>query len=111
MSSTEPKRRKRKATVSDDKDIDNKADRKRVQNRISQQCSREKQLARTRHLESVMDLVKSNASTTSSSHSNNAPAIEAHLKLITENEQLRDALFRMRKKLLSLSHMAATAAG
>lgn len=110
MSSTEPRRRKRKATVSDDKDIDNKADRKRVQNRISQQCLREKQLARTRHLESVMQLVKSNASTTSD-HSNIAPAMEAHLKLITENEQLRDALFRMRKKLLSLSHMAATAAG
>lgn len=36
--------------------------------------------------------------------------LDAHLKLIKENQAMEDALFRMRKKLLSLSSAAAMAA-
>ncbi|GAB7356239.1 hypothetical protein MBLNU459_g7056t1 [Dothideomycetes sp. NU459] len=106
MDPDQPRTRKRKAT----KEADNRADRKRVQNRISQQCLREKQLARTRQLESAMEIIKNSANQLADGHSPNAPAMEAQLKLIAENEQLREAVFRMRKKLLSLSHMAASAA-
>ncbi|GAB7354596.1 hypothetical protein MBLNU459_g5037t3 [Dothideomycetes sp. NU459] len=104
----ESKRRKRKASE-EKKESNGKEDRKRVQNRISQQCLREKQLARTRHLESVMNLIKSSTGT-AQGQSGNAAGMESQLKLISEIEQLREALFRMRKKLLSLSNMAAAAA-
>ncbi|KPM38348.1 hypothetical protein AK830_g8234 [Neonectria ditissima] len=83
-------------------------ERKRAQNRISQQCLREKNLAYTRHLESVVQAVKSvNEAGESDRYS---VLLEAHLKLVEENRVLKEALLNMRKKLLSLSNAATDAA-
>ncbi len=54
MSST-----KRKApTAPKDGSEHSRAQRKRVQNRISQKCHRERQAAHARHLESVVEVIK-----------------------------------------------------
>lgn len=37
--------------------------------------------------------------------------VRQHMKVIEEKRELEDALFRMRKKLLSISNSAAAAAG
>jgi hypothetical protein len=50
---------KRKAPTSPkDGNEASRAQRKRVQNRISQKCHRERQAAHARHLESVVDIIK-----------------------------------------------------
>jgi hypothetical protein len=40
-----------------------------------------------------------------------ATLLQSHMALMEENRCLEDALFRLRKKLLSLSNAASTAAG
>lgn len=89
--------------------------RKRAQNRISQQCHREKNTAYIRSLESTVELLQKAASCNNDGGERQkdgyATLVEAHLKLVKENQRLEEALFRLRKKLLSLSNSAATAAG
>ncbi|OCK83369.1 hypothetical protein K432DRAFT_347304 [Lepidopterella palustris CBS 459.81] len=102
--------RSRKRKASTDKPSDARADRKRVQNRISQQCLREKQLAHTRQLESFLEIIKTSNDETKNNEDRYSTLLDAHLKLIEEKRQLEDALFRLRKRLLSLSNIASTAA-
>ena len=85
-----------------------RAARKRVQNRISQKCIREKQLAQSQHLASFLDLIQ--ASRKGGDGSQTA-LIESHLKLLEENQKMKTSLLRMRKKMLSLSNSARTTAG
>ncbi|KAI9834057.1 MAG: hypothetical protein M1819_003342 [Sarea resinae] len=90
-----------------------RAVRKRAQNRISQQCFREKQLAHTRQLESFIAAIKETNETNETRADGQVmrqPLLNAHLSLIEENQRMRDALLRMRKKFLSLSSAAAAAA-
>jgi hypothetical protein len=42
---------------------------------------------------------------------NHTALMKAHLKLLEENQQIKAALLRMRKKLLSISNSAAATAG
>jgi hypothetical protein len=44
-------------------------------------------------------------------HKRNEALVACNLKLIEQNRQLQDALFRMKKKLMGLSNMATAAAG
>jgi len=107
---TTPITRARKRKTPSDKPSDTRADRKRVQNRISQQCLREKQLAHTRQLESFLEIIKSSNDESKNNEDRYSTLLDAHLKLIEEKRQLEDALFRLRKRLLSLSNIASTAA-
>ncbi|KAI8408905.1 hypothetical protein FOFC_11855 [Fusarium oxysporum] len=76
------------------------SERKRAQNRISQQCLREKNITYIRNLEETIDLLQKVA--TGSDPQDRYPVLlDAHLKLIAENRKLEDALLRLRKKLLS----------
>ncbi|KAM6527578.1 hypothetical protein FALCPG4_008634 [Fusarium falciforme] len=84
--------------------------RKRAQNRISQQCLREKNLAYVRSLEETVSLLQQ-AVASGDQGSRYANLLEIHLKLMEENRRLQDALLRLRKKLLSLSNAASAAAG
>ncbi|KAJ4234152.1 hypothetical protein NW757_013637 [Fusarium falciforme] len=83
--------------------------RKRAQNRISQQCLREKNLAHVRSLEEIVALLQQ-AVASGDQGSRYANLLETHLKLMEENRRLQDALLRLRKKLLSLSNAASAAA-
>ncbi|KAL6364092.1 hypothetical protein LRP88_03525 [Fusarium phalaenopsidis] len=84
--------------------------RKRAQNRISQQCLREKNIAHVRSLEETVALLQQ-AVASGDQGSRYATLLETHLKLMEENRRLQDALLRLRKKLLSLSNAASAAAG
>ncbi|KAI8671950.1 hypothetical protein NCS56_00657200 [Fusarium sp. Ph1] len=83
--------------------------RKRAQNRISQQCLREKNIAHVRSLEETVALLQQ-AVASGDQGSRYATLLETHLKLMEENRRLQDALLRLRKKLLSLSNAASAAA-
>ena len=89
--------------------------RKRAQNRTSQQCLREKNLAYVRSLEDTVQLLQSAIASdnddTEGQQDRYTKLLEAHLKQMKENQALRDALLRLRKKLLSFSNAAAAAAG
>ncbi|KAH8588871.1 hypothetical protein B0O99DRAFT_638169 [Bisporella sp. PMI_857] len=100
-------RRKRAKTNHNNDDGTN---RKRIQNRISQRCLRERQQAHSRQAETYIDLMSSIAREGDDDESRNQPMFNAHMNLLDENRRLYDALFRMKKKLLSLSNMAAMAA-
>lgn len=78
---------------------------KRIQNRNSQKCYREKQLSYVRTLE---DIVNGVGGTTGGAV---GPVGEGELKLIRKNKELQDALLRLRKKFLSLSTAAMVGAG
>ena len=82
---------KRKASAK----TEQQRERKRLQNRISQKCSREKQVGYIRHLEQFIESIK---------QSEGSAATEAaeRLRLIRENQALRASLLHMRKRLLSL---------
>lgn len=82
--------------------------RKRTQNRIAQQCLRERRAASSRHMDNVFNTMKFASEADQSQRF--AVLLEAHMKLVKENELMEDALFRLRKKLLSLSNAAAMAA-
>jgi hypothetical protein len=99
-------------TLNPDADEQERTQRRRIQNRISQQCVRERRLARAKQLESLKTMIKTslNPSTATPEPSQNA-LLSAQLELTNENKELKDALLRMRKKLLSLSSAAAAAAG
>ncbi|PGH11598.1 hypothetical protein AJ80_07068 [Polytolypa hystricis UAMH7299] len=83
---------------------------KRAQNRTSQQCLRERQQAHTRHLESLVELMMASQPDGEGPEKQNQALMASNLKLIEQNRQLQDALFRMKKKFLGLSNMAAAAA-
>ncbi|KAF4945235.1 hypothetical protein FGADI_12095 [Fusarium gaditjirri] len=85
------------------------SERKRAQNRISQQCLREKNLTYIRNLEETIELLQKVA-TDSDSQGRYSVLLDAHLKLIAENRKLEDALLRLRKKLLSFGQAATAAA-
>ena len=81
--------------------------RKRTQNRISQQCLREKQVAQSQRSTLFQDLLNE-------SHGKgniNSRLIDEGLRLMQENREMKEALLRMRKKMLSLSNSAAAVAG
>ncbi|KAH8901433.1 hypothetical protein GQ53DRAFT_835227 [Thozetella sp. PMI_491] len=104
------RRRKRARNVSrsEPTQAHEQAERKRTQNRISQQCARERQAAYTRHLESLVEAVRN--SSDEDSESKYARLLRAHLKLMDEKLELEDALSRFRQKMLSFGTMAITAA-
>ncbi|KNA98518.1 hypothetical protein FOXG_02854 [Fusarium oxysporum f. sp. lycopersici 4287] len=85
------------------------SERKRAQNRISQQCLREKNITYIRNLEETIDLLQKVA-TGSDPQDRYSVLLDAHLKLIAENRKLEDALLRLRKKLLSFGQAANAAA-
>ncbi|KAF5599925.1 copper-transporting ATPase 2 [Fusarium pseudoanthophilum] len=95
---------KRKATNALDP-----TERKRAQNRISQQCLREKNITYIRNLEETIELLQKVA-TGSDPQDRYSVLLDAHLKLIAENRKLEDALLRLRKKLLSFGQAATAAA-
>lgn len=75
---------------------------KRIQNRNSQKCYREKQLSYVRTLENIVNSVGGAPGGTVG---------EGELRLIRKNKELQDALLRLRKKFLSLSTAAMIGAG
>ncbi|QGI97253.1 hypothetical protein CEK26_010322 [Fusarium fujikuroi] len=85
------------------------SERKRAQNRISQQCLREKNITYIRNLEETIELLQKVA-TGSDPQDRYSILLDAHLKLISENRKLEDALLRLRKKLLSFGQAATAAA-
>lgn len=87
---------------------DTRANRKRAQNRLSQQCVREKRRAQSKHLDLLTTVIRSSTSDEAESQES---LVFAQLELVKENEELKDALLRLRKKLLSVSTAAAAAAG
>ncbi|KAF5688648.1 hypothetical protein FDENT_4733 [Fusarium denticulatum] len=95
---------KRKATNALDP-----TERKRAQNRISQQCLREKNITYIRNLEETIELLQKVA-TGSDPQDRYSVLLNAHLKFIAENRKLEDALLRLRKKLLSFGQAATAAA-
>ena len=102
------RRRASKRGASDEKEAESdRAARKRVQNRISQKCIREKQAAQTQHLAAFWEMIQSSRN---SNGDNSTALMEAHLKLLEDNQKMKTALLRMRKKLLSISNSAAAAA-
>jgi hypothetical protein len=107
--------RKRKTSVPIDIDDDaaeqRKRDKKRVQNRLSQQCYREKQASYIKQLERFVENVQSAGSGSAGSPSQLEGMQKKQLRLMKENQELREAILRLRKKLLSLSTAASTSAG
>jgi len=87
--------------------IEDRKSRKRVQNRIAQQCAREKQAAYSKQFGTLAGIIK--LSTTTERES--TESLNVQLALIEENNKLRDALLRMRKKMLSLSSALGGVAG
>ncbi|KAL7916779.1 hypothetical protein GGI35DRAFT_485940 [Trichoderma velutinum] len=81
--------------------------RRRVQNRISQQCRRERGSAKARHLHRLA-IVQSMS--TMNYEDRYSALLQEHLKLIDDNESLREALLGLRKRFLSLSAAATAAA-
>ncbi|KAJ6281744.1 hypothetical protein J3E71DRAFT_361890 [Bipolaris maydis] len=78
---------------------------RRAQNRIARQYLRERRAASSRHADRISDTMQIIAEP-----ERLTMLLEAQAKLTKENQRMEDALFRMRKKLLSLSNAAATAA-
>jgi len=85
--------------------IDNEQEQKRIkkraQNRLSQRCIREKQLIRIHQLERRLSLLEGRG---------NQDPVAMNAQLLQENEELRDNLQEIRKKLLSIGNMVTTAA-
>ncbi|KAF5004431.1 hypothetical protein FDECE_9069 [Fusarium decemcellulare] len=100
--------RKRKAS-SEKSASDHVADKKRTQNRISQQCLRGKQAAYLRQMESFIDVLKANTDT-EDEDTRYSRLLKAHLDLLDEQKNCESALFRLRHKLLSLGTLANSAA-
>ncbi|KAM5527664.1 heavy metal translocating p-type atpase [Fusarium oxysporum f. sp. phaseoli] len=88
--------------------LSSKNARKRAQNRISQKCRRERDSAKARHLQNALAAIQS------ASNMNNkdqySVLLQAYLELIDDNETLRETVLGFRKRFLSLSNAAATAA-
>lgn len=88
-----------------------KVDRKKAQNRISQQCLREKQLATTKHMNSMLNALQGSRASSKDDRQDDGALLESHLELIEQNKRLIEAVLRLRKKLLLLSASANAAAG
>ena len=88
---------------------DAKNARKRAQNRLSQQCRRERISARKRHLQHALAPIQS--ASDMNYKDQHSVLLQAHMKLIDENECLWESLFGLRKRFFSLSNAAAAAAG
>ncbi|KAI9767826.1 MAG: hypothetical protein M1839_004340 [Geoglossum umbratile] len=122
-SSNAPLRRKRKEpekniiTITDDDEPNNttynvseqqrRREKKRVQNRLSQKSCREKQASYVRQLEQFIDNIQV--------ASGNLPSYVQQLQTslwncMKENQELREAILQMRKKMLSLSAAASSGA-
>ncbi|KAI1628442.1 hypothetical protein EDD37DRAFT_670344 [Exophiala viscosa] len=100
-----------KCTEKDGRRQRDSVSRKRAQNRLSQQCFREKNRVRAKQLETLGELIKSSAdSTIVPSAEQYKDLLNKQFALMEENSLLRDALLKMRKKLLSLSSAATAAA-
>ncbi|KAI9777760.1 MAG: hypothetical protein M1839_008555 [Geoglossum umbratile] len=82
-------------------------DKKRVQNRLSQQCSREKQVSYIKQLERFVEDIRSPEAGLEDPQAQLQHLQKKHLALMKENQKLREASLRMRKKLLSLSCSAS----
>lgn len=96
-------RKSSKPNGAEDPDLEAKRTKKRIQNRNSQKCYREKQASQLRALEKLLENTNPGDATGQNSESN--------VKLLKENQELQDALLRMRKKFLSLSTAASSSAG
>jgi hypothetical protein len=77
----------------DDRVLRQKLVKRRIQNRNSQKCYREKQVSYIRTLEKIVSNVVPATDPVSSSQTS-----QSQLLLIKENQELQDALLRMRKK-------------
>ncbi|KAF1812765.1 hypothetical protein P152DRAFT_481672 [Eremomyces bilateralis CBS 781.70] len=96
-------RKKQTATDGKTRHEQERINRKREQNRISQQCLRERQLAHSKQLETLASIMKISTGEDADHSSLRAALMSNQLALIEENKDLREALLRMRKKTLSLS--------
>lgn len=83
---------------------DVRAGRKRAQNRVSQQCARERKRVLAQRQKRIGAANEGLADSHDQLHA-------AYLEVVKENEELTVALLGIRKKLLSLSTAAAVAAG
>jgi hypothetical protein len=94
------------------RDEQDRSHRKREQNRISQKCLRERQLAHSIQLETLAGIMKASTEAGADAGSSHRAALMSNqLALIDDNKALQEALFRMRKKALSLSAALADVAG
>jgi hypothetical protein len=84
-----------------DNEKEQKLIKKRAQNRLSQRCIREKQLVRIQQLERRLSLLEGLGTET---------PVALNTDLLEENEELRNTIQVMKKKLLSIATMATTAA-
>ncbi|KAF5625186.1 heavy metal translocating p-type ATPase [Fusarium tjaetaba] len=84
------------------------SDRKRTQNRIAQKCLRERRAASDRHIANMLEAMQ--FATETDQAKQYSKLLDTQVKLVKDNQEMEDALFRMRKKLLSLSNAAANAA-
>ncbi|KAH6989824.1 hypothetical protein BKA56DRAFT_576403 [Ilyonectria sp. MPI-CAGE-AT-0026] len=81
---------------------------KRAQNRLSQQCRRERKSAQGRHLEHALATLQTTANL--QGEDRYSVLLQTYLKLLDEHQALQDATLRLRKRLLSVSNAAAAAA-
>ena len=125
--SSAPSRRKRKELSNDaittgtdnDDEPDNataaqqqrRREKKRVQNRLSQQSCREKQASYVRQLERFVENIQAAPGVGVDSPSY-VQQLQARLwSCMKENQELREGMLQMRKKMLSLSVAASSGAG
>ncbi|CAI0651602.1 unnamed protein product [Colletotrichum noveboracense] len=101
--------RSRKRAAASQGKSESAADKKRTQNRISQQCAREKQSAYIRQMETLVAALKT-PNDDATEQTKYDELVKAHLKLAEEKQQVEDALFRLRQKLLSVGNLATAAA-
>jgi hypothetical protein len=96
-------------------------DKKRVQNRLSQQSCREKQASYVRQLEHFVENMQASGmgGVAASGPGAGGDSSQTYIwelqsrlwNLMKENQELRDAMLRMRKKMLSLGAAASSGAG
>ncbi|KAJ5745462.1 hypothetical protein N7520_010644 [Penicillium odoratum] len=110
MGSTVDQKRPTRPKITKKTANNHQLDKKRIQNRTSQQCLRERKQAHTRHLESLAELMVVSQNDGDDPQKQNQALVACNLKLIEQNRQLQDALFRMKKKLLGVSNIAIAAA-
>ncbi|KAL3292768.1 heavy metal translocating p-type atpase [Colletotrichum asianum] len=101
--------RSRKRAAASQGKSESAAEKKRTQNRISQQCAREKQSAYIRQMESLIAALKT-PNEDATEQTKYDELVKAHLRLAEEKQQVEDALFRLRQKLLSVGNLATAAA-
>jgi Domain of unknown function (DUF3425) len=100
-----------------DRDRDRRRSVKRVQNRLSQQCHRENRTSYIRQLERFVEAIQCcSVARTDGSPDERDPQVvlrlmhKKELQLVRENQKLRDAALRVRRKMLRLSVEAEGAA-